>query len=77
MEMSPTERRKGGQSSHDGQNFLPELESVELSERGVSVAKQIDLSKWNSFGRSDEGEGELSSHDWTRTESELCQVGSV
>ena len=69
MEMSPTERRKGGQSSHDGQNFLPELESVELSERGVSVAKQIDLSKWN------EGEKELPSHGGTRTESELCQLG--
>ena len=54
--MSPTERRKGGQSSHDGQNFFPELESVEWSERGVSVAKQIDLSKWDSFVPSSEGE---------------------
>ena len=77
MEMSPTERRKGGQSSHDGQNFLPELESVEWSEEGSECGKTDRFVKVELVCSIEGGEGELPSQDGTRTESELCQVGSV
>ena len=49
-EMSPTE--KGGQSrTDDGQNFLPELESVEWSEEGSACGKtdrfvKVELVRW-------------------------------
>ena len=72
-EMSPTE--KGGQSrTDDGQNFLPELESVEWSEEGSECGKtdrfvKVELVGWKK------GESCPLSHDGTRTESELCQLG--